>query len=77
MHRTGQATYIMFSTSLQETMQRYFDAKDIKTFEALAAEATLKEQFLSSLQDNVRQFGFQNDQQTRLSVRNLPICTLK
>ena len=27
MHRTGQATYKMFLTSLQEMMRRYFDAK--------------------------------------------------
>ena len=45
----------MFLTSLREMMQRFLDAKNISTFEALMEEY-LQEQFLSSLKNNVRQF---------------------
>jgi len=55
MRRRGQSTYKMFLTSLREMMQRFLDAKNISTFEALMEEY-LQEQFLSSLKDNVRQF---------------------
>ena len=55
MKRTGTCSYKMFLTSLRETMQRYFDAKNITTLDDLA-EAMLHEQFLAFLPDNVRAF---------------------
>jgi len=55
LKRSGNSSYKMFLTNLTELMQRFFDAKNITTFEALAQEF-LQEQFLCSLNDNVRQF---------------------
>ena len=55
MRRTGNSSYSMFLTNLREMMERYLDSKNINTFEALK-EDYLREQYLSSLKDNVRSF---------------------
>ena len=55
MRRSGQSTYRMHLTNLREVMLRYFESKGADTFEKVA-EVFLFEQFMLSLNENVRQF---------------------
>ena len=55
MRRTGNLTYKMHLTNLSETLRYYVDAKNISSFDDLF-DAFLMEQFLTSLNPDVREF---------------------
>ena len=55
MRRTSDLTYKMHLTNLSETLQYYVDAKNISSFDDLF-DAFLMEQFLTSLNPDVREF---------------------
>jgi len=55
MHRQGSLNYKMFLANLREVMFRYFDSKQLDTFEKLT-DSFLNEQFLASLPEGVKHF---------------------
>ena len=55
MRRQGSLNYNMFLSNLREIMFRYFDSKQLDTFEKLT-DSFLIEQFLASLPEGVKYF---------------------
>jgi len=63
MKQTGQMSYRNLLANLKDVMYRYFDAKEIDTFDKLA-EAFVYKQLIAALPDPVRQFVMSKEAKT-------------